>query len=107
MLKLRISLYLLRNSKEKPKCRGFDFEETHASEPQRVEKLFALLTLALCWCILYGEVLVSQKKIPVKKHGRLAKSVFRKGLEELSNVLSNIPLKFNGYKDAISLLSCT
>lgn len=89
------------------KSRGFDFEETHLTKPERVEKLVVLLTLTLCWCIRYGELLTRQKKIPLKNHGRPAKSIFRKGLEELANVLANIPYKFGAFKRAVKLLSCT
>jgi IS4 transposase len=37
------------------KSRGFDFEETHLTESERIEKLLALLSFTLCWCLLYGE----------------------------------------------------
>jgi hypothetical protein len=36
------------------KTRGFCLESTHFTEPERLRKLFALLTLALCWSMHTG-----------------------------------------------------
>ena len=36
------------------KSRGFDLEETHLNEIERLSKLVALLTLAMCWAIVPG-----------------------------------------------------
>lgn len=89
------------------KSRGFDFEQTHLCQEDRVCKLLALMTFGFCWCLLQGESLSKIKKIPLKKHGRLAKSIFRTGLESLSHLLSNSSLKRKHYLKALSFLSCT
>jgi hypothetical protein len=75
------------------KSRGFDFEATHLTEPDRISKLLVLLTLTFCWCSRIGEWLHEQKPIPVKKHGRPAKSLFRHGLDNLRNIVSNLAVK--------------
>lgn len=87
------------------KKRGFDFEKTHLSENERVSKLMALLTLAFCWCILQGEAVGEGKELKVKKHGYVAKSLFRRGLESLCNLLANLTArrKYNAFKRAVSL----
>lgn len=85
------------------KRRGFDFERTHLSEDERVNKLLALLTLAFCWCILQGEALTTEKELKVKKHGYVAKSLFRRGLESLSNLIANTSCKFRGFCHAVNL----
>ena len=36
------------------KSRGFCLEETGMREAERLKKLFALLTLALCWAVKVG-----------------------------------------------------
>ena len=89
------------------KTRGFNFEDTHLTKHERVCKLVALMTLTYCWCILQGEYIAQNKPIPVKKHGRQAMSIFRKGLESLSNIIENMSYKFGAYKLAIAFLSCT
>ena len=85
------------------KERGFDFEDTHLSEGERVNKLLALLTLAFCWCILQGEALSAGKELKLKKHGYPPKSLFRVGLESLCNLIANISCKFKGFRDALML----
>jgi Transposase DDE domain len=75
------------------KSRGFDFEATHLTEPDRISKLLVLLTLAFCWCSRLGEWQHDQKPIPVKTHGRPAKSLFRHGLDTLRNIVSNLTVK--------------
>jgi hypothetical protein len=61
------------------KSRGFCLEETHVTERERLEKLLALMTVAFCWAYLAGEWLARAKPIKIKKHGRVAKSLFRHG----------------------------
>lgn len=82
------------------KKRGFDFESTHLAEAERVSKLMALLTLAFCWCLLQGEFLNQGKEIKLKKHGYPAKSLFRTGLESLTNLIANISCKYKDFRHA-------
>jgi hypothetical protein len=71
------------------KTRGFCLEETHVIKRERVEKLLALLTVAFCWAYLAGEWLARTTPIKIKKHGRLAKSLFRHGFDHLRRILCN------------------
>lgn len=91
------------------KSRGFNLEETHLTDPKRIEKLFAVLTLAFCWAICVGEWLVSFKPLKIKKHGRLARSVFRSGLDHLRRILCSLEGKSQqiAFKEVAQLLSCT
>ena len=75
------------------KRRGFDFEATPLIDPERIGKLLVLFTLAFCWCSRLGEWQHDQKPIPVKKHGRPAKSLFRHGLDKLRNIVANLAVK--------------
>jgi hypothetical protein len=59
-------------------------EDTHLREMERLSKLVALLTLAMVWAIRVGEWLTFQIPIPVKNHGRKAKSIFRVGCDYLT-----------------------
>lgn len=77
------------------KSSGFDIEKTHLQDLQRIEKLLCLVMIAFVWCYKMGDYLDKNvKSIPIKKHGHKAKSVFKYGLEYLSNILQN-PFRLN------------
>ncbi len=85
------------------KTRGFCLEETHLTHQDRLEKLFAFLAIAFCWAHLTGEWLNEVKPLKLKKHGRLAKSLFRYGLDYLRNILFNKeePTKQQAFQQAL------
>lgn len=87
------------------KSRGFRLEETHITAPQRLSKLLALLTLALCWCLKSGEVQWDYQPLKQKKHGRLPKSLFRYGYDHLRRVCLNIDSQWQEYCRAVHLLT--
>jgi hypothetical protein len=89
------------------KSRGFCLESTHLSDAERLNKLLALLSLALCWVFLCGEWLHQLKPLAVKKHGRRAKSLFRYGLDYLRNIVLNLEQKGDQFSKALQFLSCT
>lgn len=91
------------------KTRGFCLEATHVTEPERLEKLLALLCLAFVWAYTAGEWLHEQAPIPVKKHGRLAESVFRLGFDWLRRLLAPLcgDCKEDDFQIAVEFLSCT
>ncbi len=72
------------------KSRGFDLEQTHLIHLERIEKLIALLAIALTWAHLVGEWIAKTKPLKIKKHGCKEKSLFRYGLDHLQYVLLNI-----------------
>lgn len=86
------------------KKRGFNFEDTHITKPERINKLIGILALAQTWAVLVGEWITQKgKNIPIKKHGRKAQSIFRIGLDLLrKKLLSNSELD-----KQVNLLSCT
>ena len=65
------------------KSRGFNLESTHFCHAERLSKLIALLALAFCWAMLTGLWQHQQQPIPLKSHGRRAKSLFRLGCDFL------------------------
>jgi hypothetical protein len=89
------------------KTRGFCLESTHLQDSERLSKLVALLSLALCWAILMGEWRVANKTIPIKKHGRKAKSIFRVGLDHLRHTFLNLQQKNHDFLNVLHFLSCT
>jgi hypothetical protein len=91
------------------KSRGFRLEETHVIEAERLKKLIALLALGFCWAHIVGEWLSRQKALKTKKHGRVAVSIFRLGLNHLRRILCNLSDRFQqiAFRQVTQLLSCT
>lgn len=89
------------------KSRGFRFEETHLTDLERIAKLLALLALATIWAFKMGEWLHEQVPLTVKKHGRLAKSIFRYGFNFLRTTVLHIQSKTDDWNKALEVLSCT
>lgn len=81
------------------KSRGFRLEETHMMEPEKIEKLLFILAIAVCWAYKIGELKARKVPIPIKKHGRKEKSIFRIGLDLIRQVL------FVGHEGPIEGLS--
>lgn len=70
------------------KTRGFRFEDTHITEPERIKKLVAVLAIAFAWSHRLGEWRHEEKEpIKLQAHGRLAKSLFRHGLDFIRGLL--------------------
>jgi hypothetical protein len=91
------------------KTRGFNFEDTHLRDAERLSKMMGLLALAFAWAYRAGEVLHSgTSPIRLKKTlQRPLKSIFRHGLDFLRNIVLNIQEKFEDFLCALKLLSCT
>lgn len=83
------------------KTRGFRFEETHLTKPERIQKLVAILAIAFAFIHTTGEWLNEQKRLSLKKHGRKARSIFRYGMDFLRNVILN----FHGHLQDFSKIA--
>lgn len=89
------------------KTRGFCLESTHFTDLERLSKLLALMSLTLCWAIKIGDWLHQHRPIKIKKHGRLAKSIFRHGLDYLRSIVTDLDLKYDEFCHSLQFLSCT
>ena len=91
------------------KSRGFRLEETHVIKAERLKKLIALLAQGFCWAHVVGEWLIEHKPLKLKRHGRLAKSLFGYGLNYLRRILCNLSERSQriAFQRVIQLLSCT
>lgn len=86
------------------KGRGFNFEDTRLTDLKRIEALFGVLALALAWAHKVGDWRhENQKPIPIKKHGRLAISYFRYGLDWISQALLDVNRRLKQLNDTIML----
>ena len=88
------------------KSSGFNIEDTHVTDLQRLERLFLLTMIAFVWCYKIGDYIdQNSKPIKIKTHGRKAISVFKYGLDFLSKFLLT---GFNNLNYSLfSFLSCT
>jgi len=91
------------------KTRGFCLEATHVTDKERLRKLLALMVLAFCWAYRTGQWLTQADPLKIKKHGRLAKSIFRHGFDHLRRILCNQDclLERIAFIRLCKLLSCT
>lgn len=92
------------------KGRGFRFEETHMTHPDRIAKLVALLAAGFAWAHKVGEWLASKKPIMFKKFKdsqRPQYTFFRYGLDYLRDLI--FQGKYNGkeWKECLRVLVIT
>jgi hypothetical protein len=93
------------------KKRGFNFEDTHMTHPEKIKKLIVLISIAYIWCVLVGLWISDSIKIRIMNHGRKQRSTFRCGFDYLTVFIKKLltgniynDMEFN---DVTKLLSCT
>lgn len=93
------------------KSRGFNFEDTHMTNLEKIKMLILLVSIVYTWCVLIG--IWCDESIPIKymKLGRKRKSIFRYGFEYLIYFIQKV-LKGKIYNDlefneVTKILSCT
>ena len=90
------------------KSKGFDLESTRLKKPQRMQRLMGVLSLCLLWALFVGHELQKKKATAIKKHGKRAISLFRRGLDHLQHLLANAEGKAQQLGEATRLLvSCS
>ncbi len=88
------------------KSSGFNIEDTHMRDMERIARLLAMVCMALVWAYLVGEHKdINIKPIRLLKHGRKAKSLVKYGLEEISTIL--LRPTYTPKFDVFKFLSCT
>jgi len=87
------------------KGRGFRMEDTHITDPDKIEKLIFVLAIAFCWAYMVGEFRVRTKPIKLKKHGRKSKSVFRYGLDFIRGVFLRSSSQIQNLKKLLRILN--
>lgn len=72
------------------KTAGFNLEDSHLTDYDRIDKLLVFVALAYYWAYKTGIFREKeQKPIKIKKHGRPEKSIFAYGLEWLAQAFLN------------------
>lgn len=79
------------------KGRGFNLEETHLQNRERISKLLCVLAIAFCWSYKTGDMVNEECPIKIKTHGRKAQSIFRAGLDHLQRVLDHLGTWFDEF----------
>ena len=89
------------------KSSGFNMEETHLTDLDRLSTLVAIIAIAFVWAYLVG---IDKHKniipIKLKKHGRRAYSFFKYGLIRIAHALLNT-LDTSEFNHCVKVLSCT
>lgn len=89
------------------KGRGFQFEATHITHPERLSKLIALLAVGFSWAHKVGEWQAQLKPILRKKFRQSTRpqwSFFRYGLDLIRESILHIDRKANQLKKCIQLI---
>src|ERR1035441_4431809 len=68
------------------KTKGFALEATHLTDPDKLCTLLALLAFAVALTVKTGVAMARLHPIPVKNHGRRARSLFALGLHTLRKI---------------------
>jgi hypothetical protein len=97
------------------KSRGFNFEQTHLTALDRIERLIGLLALTFMWACLVGECRTWREGPPRRtSHGRRQRSRFRYGLDRLQRILTTPGPQSKAFFECLpllrsltSVLSCT
>jgi len=113
--KTAISKYLRRweieNLFSALKSKGFRLEETHIQKQDRLEKLMALLAIALAWAHKVGEWQALKKPIPFNHHKnslynshRPQYTYFRYGLDFIRDCLIHFQEKSSAFLECLTQL---
>ena len=68
------------------KKNGFNLEDTHITDPKKMNKLLAVVAVAFCICYLKSPM-ATQKDSGIAKR----KSIFRDGMEEIQKMVTTQP----------------
>jgi len=86
------------------KTRGFNFEDTHLNNMDRINNIIVLLTIGFCWCYKVGEWQHEVVPIKLKKHGYKAISLFRCGLDFIRELLLNFKYVCKNFVACVQIL---
>jgi hypothetical protein len=91
-----------------PKAIGYNnLEGTRVTDRARIKRLLVVPVVAPCWAHKIGEWRHEAKPIKVKKHRRLAKSIFRCGLDWLrDNLLKTVSKLGHVCQTFVQLVEC-
>ena len=80
------------------KTGGFNVEDTHVTAPERLECLIGVLSIAYAICYKAGEIVIGADPPKPRNHGYWPKTIFRYGLDKLTQVFAQIERKILYFK---------
>lgn len=86
------------------KTQGFNLEDTHLTNPDRVGRLMGCLAISFAWSYKIGDYINEENPILVKSHGRRLRSIFKTGFKFLINLFSNLRQRFDEFMAIILLI---
>jgi len=89
------------------KTRGFNFEDTHFKNLDKIKLLITIVSIAYLWSVLVGIWLDNVLPIKTKGHGRKSISIFRYGFDYLVRVIKSIYDNLYEFNNLVKILSCT
>ena len=72
------------------KRRGFNFENTHVTQHERLNNLVFVLAIAFMCAYKMGEHIEQERPAKLKKHGYKQHSFFKRGLSALAHAIHNL-----------------
>jgi hypothetical protein len=87
------------------KTRGFRLEDTHMTDPIRIDKLIFVLAIAFCWAYRTGIIEARQNPISIKTHRRRSMSFFRLGFNLIRSAVFAIAREVDQFISALKILS--
>lgn len=72
------------------KKRGFNFEDTHITDMEKLSRLMFVVSIAVMWSYRSGEILEEITATKIKKHGFKAKSLIKVGSEAISKSIARM-----------------
>ena len=86
------------------KTRGFNFEDTHITQPARLDNLIAVMAISFTWSYRTGDIFNKVEPIEIKSHGDRAKSIFRHGYDYLRRLIINIRDRVDEFMGSLSII---
>ena len=84
------------------KTQGFNLEDTHLTDPKRVERLMGAVVISFAWSYKVGDYIDEVSPIKIKSNNQRLRSVFKTGFKFLINLFSNL---HNKIKEIISMIA--
>ena len=86
------------------KTRGFNFEDTHITQTERLDNLMAVIAITFAWSYRTGDIFNTVEPIEIKSHGDRAKSIFRHGYDYLRRLMINIRDRAEEFIESLSVI---
>jgi hypothetical protein len=74
------------------KIRGYNFENTHITDYEKLSRLMFIVSIALLWAYRCGEIKELKSKTRIKKHGYKARAMIKNGIIIISKAIARVAI---------------